>query len=131
VLVSSILEHEPDATTCLITVREAFPLRFEGGLVPALLGLEYMAQSIAIHGGLRARSEALAAPVGLLLGAVEVDLRTDGFSPGQRLEVTVRRLWGDRAFFIFDCRLRDHANRAMLMTASLKVFRSRGANDDR
>jgi predicted hotdog family 3-hydroxylacyl-ACP dehydratase len=129
VLVSTVLEHEPDVTTCLITVGEAFPFRFERGLVPALLGLEYMAQCIAVHGALRARSEVEPPPAGLLLGARDVDLQTDGFSPGQCLEVTVRRLWGDRTFFIFSCCLRDRASRAVLMSGNLKVFRSRDGQD--
>jgi predicted hotdog family 3-hydroxylacyl-ACP dehydratase len=125
VLLSSVLEHEPDATTCLITVGEAFPFRLEQGRVPALVGLEYMAQCIAVHGALRARSEDEPAPVGLLLGARDVELPTAGFRPGQCLEVTVRRMWGERAFFIFDCSVRDQASRKLLMSGNLKVFRSR------
>jgi predicted hotdog family 3-hydroxylacyl-ACP dehydratase len=125
VLLSSVLEHEPDVTTCLITVGEAFPFRFEQGRVPALLGLEYMAQCIAVHGALRARSEDEPAPVGLLLGASDVELPTDGFRPGQCLEVTVRRMWGEGTFFIFECSVRDQASRKLLMNGNLKVFRAR------
>ncbi len=126
VLLSSVLEHELDATTCLITVGEAFPFRLEQGRVPALVGLEYMAQCIAVHGALRARGGEEPAPVGLLLGARDVEMRTDGFRPGQRLEVTVRRIWGERSLFIFDCSLRDGASGQLLMDGNLKVFRSAG-----
>jgi predicted hotdog family 3-hydroxylacyl-ACP dehydratase len=124
VLVSRVLEHEPEATTCLITVGKAFPFPCERGLVPPLLGLEYMAQCIAIHGALRARGENEPRPVGLLLGARHLDLETDGFRPGQCLEVTVRRVWGDRTFYVFDCWLRDRATQAVLMSGTLKMFRS-------
>ena len=124
VLLSSVLQHELDATTCLVTVGEAFPFRLEQGRVPALVGLEYMAQCIAVHGALRARGGEEPAPVGLLLGARDVEVRTEGFRPGQRLEVTARRIWGDRSFFIFDCSLRDGPSRQLLMEGSLKVFRS-------
>jgi predicted hotdog family 3-hydroxylacyl-ACP dehydratase len=131
VLVSCVLEHEADVTSCLVTVGGAFPFPFERGLVPALLGLEYMAQCIAIHGALRARSEGEPAPVGLLLGARNLDLRTDGFAPGQCLELTVRRVWGDRSFYIFDCCLRDRVSRAVLMSGNLKVLRFREEQDPR
>jgi predicted hotdog family 3-hydroxylacyl-ACP dehydratase len=124
VLLSSVLQHERDATTCLVTVGEAFPFRLAQGRVPALVGLEYMAQCIAVHGALSARGGDEPAPVGLLLGARDVEVRTEGFRPGQRLEVTARRIWGDRSFFTFDCRLHDGASRQVLMEGSLNVFRS-------
>ena len=124
VLLSRVLEHELDATTCLITVGEAFPFPLDRGRVPALVGLEYMAQCIAVHGALRAREEDEPTPLGFLLGARDVEMRTEGFRPGQHLEVTVRRIWGERSFFLFDCRLRDGASRQLLMEGNLKVFRS-------
>jgi predicted hotdog family 3-hydroxylacyl-ACP dehydratase len=124
VLLSSVLEHDDDATTCAITVGEAFPFPLAQGRVPALVGLEYMAQCIAVHGALHARAEKEAAPIGLLLGARDVDVRTEGFWPGQSLEVTARRVWGEHRFFIFDCSLRDSSTRALLMEGNLQVFRS-------
>ncbi len=125
VLLTSVLAHELDVTTCLIRVRDAFPLRLEQGRAPALLGLEYMGQCIAAHGALRARAQNEAVPVGLLLGARDVELMTDGFWPGQALEVTVRRVWGERTFFLFNCCVRDGASRELLMRGNLNVFRSR------
>ncbi len=124
VLLSSVLDHDGNATTCVITVGEAFPFPLTQGRVPALVGLEYMAQCIAVHGALRARAEKEATPIGLLLGARDVDLRTEGFRPGQCLEVTARRVWGERRFFIFDCNLRDSSTGTLLMEGNLQVVRS-------
>jgi predicted hotdog family 3-hydroxylacyl-ACP dehydratase len=124
VLLSGVLHHDVDATTCALTVGDAFPFPLAEGCVPALVGLEYMAQCIAVHGALRAREEEAAPPIGLLLGARHVDVRTEGFQPGQRLEVTVRRIWGERRFFMFDCTLREGTSRTLLMEGSLKVIRS-------
>ncbi len=124
VLLSRVVEHAVDATTCLVTVGDGFPFRLERGLVPSVLGLEYMAQCIAVHGALRARREGQPAPAGLLLGARQVEVHTDGFRPGQRLEVAVRRLWGTQTFFIFECRVRDEATRRLMMDGDLQVFRT-------
>ena len=42
---------------------------FEAGLgVPAYVGVEYMAQCVAVHAGARARVQGLAPPLGFLLG---------------------------------------------------------------
>jgi predicted hotdog family 3-hydroxylacyl-ACP dehydratase len=124
VLLSSVLAHDEDATTCAITVGQAFPFPLAEGRVSALVGLEYMAQCIAVHGALHARAEQEAATIGLLLGARDVDLRTEGFRPGQCLEVTARRVWGEKRFFIFDCNLRDRSTGTLLMEGNLQVLRS-------
>jgi predicted hotdog family 3-hydroxylacyl-ACP dehydratase len=124
VLLSGVLEHQVDATTCLVIVGDGFPFRLEEGRVSPLVGLEYMAQCVAVHGALRARREQETAPVGLLMGMREVEVRTEGFAPGQHLEVTVRRVWGAQTFFTFDCSLRDGTSRELLMKGNLQVFRA-------
>jgi predicted hotdog family 3-hydroxylacyl-ACP dehydratase len=132
VLLSGVVEHVSRRTTCRLTVDGEFPFAARDGRVPALLGLEYMAQCIAVHGALSAEAGEEPIRAGLLLGSRRLEVRTPGFLPGQPLEVTAERVWGDTSFFVFECAVRDEATSAVLMDGSLMVYRlPEGAADPR
>jgi predicted hotdog family 3-hydroxylacyl-ACP dehydratase len=117
------VEHADRRTRCRLTVDGDFPFAARENRVPALLGLEYMAQCIAVHGALSAEAGEEPIRAGLLLGSRRLEVRTPGFAPGQRLEVTAERVWGDKSFFVFECAVRDEATAAVLMDGSLMVYR--------
>jgi predicted hotdog family 3-hydroxylacyl-ACP dehydratase len=81
------------------------PLRRDGGL-SAVHALEYGAQAAAVHGGLRAREEGATAPPGYLAALRDarfyVNRLDDIESP---LEIFARRLFGDRANTVYECRI--------------------------
>lgn len=125
VLLTRVVDHAPDYTACLVEVGEDAFLREPGGLVPGWVGLEYMAQCIAAHAGLRARANGEPVEIGFLLGSRRVEIHTAGFAPGQVLEVRARRQWGDRQLGSFACSLLDSATGALLMEGHLTVFLAR------
>jgi predicted hotdog family 3-hydroxylacyl-ACP dehydratase len=92
-------------------------------VVPAWIGLEYIAQCIAAHGGLRARSRGEEIRIGFLLGSRRLEIRTSGFRPGQALAVRVEHVWGDRQLYSFACLIADLASGARLMEGLVNVFR--------
>ena len=124
ILLSDVLDHGSHHTTCLVRVRDNGLFRPRDGRVPAWIGLEYMAQCIAVHGGLSGRVDGEPPKIGLLLGSRRLEMHIAGFLPDQVLEVTARHVWGDRGLFVFACSLHDRHSRALLMRGNLSVFRS-------
>ena len=122
VLLTRVVDHAPDHTACVVEIGEDARFREPGGLVPAWVGLEYMAQCVAAHAGLRARANGEPVRIGFLLGSRRVELRTAGFAPGQVLEVRARRQWGDRGLGSFACSIRDAADGRLLVDGHLSVY---------
>ena len=63
--------------------------------MPAVIGLEYMAQCVAAYAGLTARQGGRPPRIGFLIGCRELRLDVEAFSVGDRLEVEARRVWGE------------------------------------
>jgi 3-oxoacyl-[acyl-carrier-protein] synthase-1 len=127
VLLSEVVDDDPDQTACRVEVGEDAFLREPGGLVPAWVGVEYMAQCVAAHAGLRARARGEPVEIGFLLGSRRLDIYTSGFAPGQVLEVRARRQWGDRQLGSFACTLRDAVAGTLLVEGHLTVYLAPGA----
>ncbi len=81
------------------------PLR-RGERLSAVHAFEYGAQAAAVHGGLRARAAGKTAPPGFLAALRDARLLVasldDLISP---LEIHARRLFGDSANTVYECRL--------------------------
>ena len=103
-LLDQVLSYETDRVTCEVRIGPETPF-LEDGLVPAVVGIEYMAQAVAAYAGLTAREQGKGAKIGFLLGCRELTLRTDGFAPGERLVVEARRTWGDADIGSFACKI--------------------------
>jgi len=128
VLLTRIVGHTEERTTCAVEVSTASPFYDGQGGVPAWVALEYMAQCVAAHGGLRARAAGDPVTIGFLLGSRSIALHTPGFRPGQELEVEAAHLWGEQDFFWFACTVRDARTRVTLVEATLAVARAAGAD---
>lgn len=104
ILIDELLECSEYEVVCGVTVREGEPFVADGR-VPALISVEYFAQTVAAFFGYRAsdRSEPF---MGLLLGARALELSVDYFQVGDALRVAGRLAWtgGDLAQFV--CELR-------------------------
>src|SRR5947207_13627441 len=103
VLLARVLAHTESQTTCAVDVARASIFAEADGGVPAWVALEYMAQCIAAHGGLRARAAGEPVALGVLLGTRSITLATSRFHPGQSLEVEAAHVWGEHEFFSFAC----------------------------
>jgi predicted hotdog family 3-hydroxylacyl-ACP dehydratase len=122
VLLEAVVEHATDRTVCVTTIGENALFREPGGLVPAWVGLEHMAQCIAAHAGLRARAVGEPPSVGFLIGSRRVAFHVAGFTPGQALTVTAKHLWGETGFASFACSVHDSHTGAILAEGTLSVF---------
>lgn len=123
ILVDEVIEDGPDFVRCRVRIGEASPF-FRDGRVPAVVAIEYMAQTIGAYAGLRARSAGLPVRVGYLLGTRELALDTDGFAAGDELIVEAREVWTDPPLAVFACRVERGG--LPVATASLNVYQSQG-----
>lgn len=122
VLLSGILAHGPDRTRCFVTVREDSPFRQSTGLVPAWVGVEYMAQCVAAHEGLLARAKGDPIKIGFLIGSRAINFHEAGFRAGQSLDVTAQHLWGQERLGAFACSVADAESGTVLVEGTLNVF---------
>lgn len=111
-LLDRVLEHEPHRTVCAVDPARSTVLARPDGRVPAFVGLEYMAQCIAVHGGLLARARGEAPRPGLFLGARRVSFAVEAFRGDRPLRVEVCHHRGERGLVAFDCELREAAGQS-------------------
>jgi predicted hotdog family 3-hydroxylacyl-ACP dehydratase len=128
VLLTRILRHTERQTTCTVEISPTSAFADADGGVPAWVALEYMAQCIAAHGGLRALAAGDPVAIGFLLGSRSVALHTPRFHPGQQLEIEAAHVWGEQDFFSFACTVRDTRTQATLVEGTLTVARAAGAD---
>jgi predicted hotdog family 3-hydroxylacyl-ACP dehydratase len=101
-LLDSVVEHAPEFTICSVDLRASALFADADGGVPSWLGLEYIAQCAAVHGGL-VRPAGHPPRPGLLLGSRRLHLHTDRFEPDQPdLEVMARHHRGESGLVAFD-----------------------------
>jgi predicted hotdog family 3-hydroxylacyl-ACP dehydratase len=123
VLLSRVLDHQPDRTVCAVEIDEQTLFRDSAGNVAAWVGIEYMAQCVAAHGGLRHRAVGEPPRVGFLLGSRRLVFHVPRFRPGQTLEAAVHRVWGREGnMSSFDCTLKDGATGALLAEGRLNCL---------
>lgn len=80
--------------------------RFAGATgVPAFVGIEYMAQTIAARVGFLARLEGKPPPIGFLLGTRSYVSAIAEFPMGSSLRIIVEPLLVDAGFGSFQCRI--------------------------
>jgi predicted hotdog family 3-hydroxylacyl-ACP dehydratase len=105
-LLDRVLSYDGVRVVCE-TVLEASSPFVDQGQVPAVVGIEYMAQAIAAGAGLSARDKGeTAARMGFLLGCRDLTIAVDNFRVGDRLTVEARRTWGEKELGSFACQVR-------------------------
>lgn len=99
-LLAEVLRCDADSITCRASSHRdpANPLR-EGGMLPAICGVEYAAQAMAVHGALSAGG---GARPGLLAAVREVALRVERLDDlAADLVLEARRLAGDAQHLLY------------------------------
>ncbi len=118
-LLDRVLSYSTDFVSCEVEIRVDSPF-VRDGVVPAIVGLEYMAQCVATFAGLSARDKDEAPRVGFLLGSRDVRFDVDGFVVGDRLVVEARRTWGETDVGSFACQVRRGDE--VLLEGNLTVY---------
>jgi len=121
-LLDRVLEHGPRHTECAVDPARSQLLAAADGRVPAWVGLEYMAQCVAAHGGLVALARGEPPRPGVLLGSRRVSLAVGWFSPERELHVRALHHRGESGLVAFDCEVREPGGGPPLVAGRLNVY---------
>ncbi|EKT4521576.1 hotdog family protein [Pseudomonas putida] len=106
--------------TCT-TVRPDGQFNRADGSLPAWLGLELMAQSVAAYAGCQARRQGRPVEMGFLLGTRKFECNVEAFPAGALLHIhALRSLEDENGMGVFECHLRGDGISA---SARLNVYR--------
>ncbi len=121
-LLHSVVTHDAEQTVCEVRVADSTLFRNEGGDVPAWVGIEYMAQCIAAHGGLVARTSGKPPQPGMLLGTRRLEINVPTFASNQVLHVSARSVHVGAEMVSFACEIRDATAGGVLAVGRLNVY---------
>lgn len=118
-LLDSVQDSAHDYISCLLQVRED-GLFDSSGQVPALIGIEYMAQTVAAFSGLKASLKQQKPQLGFLLGTRKFTSNVAHIPCGTKLTVRARQIiQGSDGMAAFECSVKGET---VQQTATLTVF---------
>ena len=105
-LLDRVLNLEPEFGVCEWRISPSNSFIINGLGVPSYVGIEYMAQCIAVHAGARARVKGNAPPLGFLLGTRQYEARIPYFVEGVTYQATCQQLIRSAdGMGSFDCKI--------------------------
>ncbi len=126
-LVHRLLHADDETALAEVDVHEDAPFAQAAG-VPAWVGVEYMAQTVAAWAGARAQRAGRKPRLGFLLGTRRYLAQVPWFAHGTTLQVHIRcELMGSNGLGQFDCRIT--ASGQVLCQARLSVFEPEDAGE--
>ena len=122
-LLHEVVSHEPEETVCTVRVADSSLFAGADGTVPIWVGVEYMAQCIAVHAGLLARTRGEPPQPGLFLGSRRLAFRTQDLAGDRELLVSARHFRGSgTGLQVFSCALRPEADATPWIEGRLNVM---------
>jgi predicted hotdog family 3-hydroxylacyl-ACP dehydratase len=119
-LIEGLVEYAQERSVASVTIRRDSPF-FEGSGVPAWVGIEYMAQTIAAHAGYEARLRGQAPAIGFLLGTRSYRSEVGTFALGTTLTISVQPSFADPRLGVFQCSIASEER--PLATAVVNIYR--------
>ena len=106
VLIDDAIDGGEDWVLAGVRIGEDSPF-FDPALggVPSWVGIEYMAQTVALFSGIQAKRAAKDIKIGFLLGTRRYKAEADRFPLGTYLKIRVSKEWDDGQMAVFDCEL--------------------------
>ncbi|MDR0717967.1 MAG: hypothetical protein LBF50_11255 [Azoarcus sp.] len=121
VLLDDVLEAEMGYIRCAVALRMDSPF-CRDGLVPAYVGIEYMAQAIGALVGWESHERGIAIRTGFLVSARRFSSKVDGFAAGGALTIEARENWrDDEGLAVMDCVI-YHSGDIAVAHARLMVY---------
>lgn len=138
ILIEQILSFDEEQIHTRLTVKPGGLFSLPDGSLPAWVGVELMAQSVAAFAGCHARQKGNPVALGFLLGTRKFECNVEAFPAGSELTIHgIRSLEDDNGMGVFECHIHGPGIEA---SARLNVFRppqpsqyleqNRESNDD-
>jgi predicted hotdog family 3-hydroxylacyl-ACP dehydratase len=121
-LLDRVEAHDGAVTRCRVLPAASGLFQRADGSVPAWVGIEYMAQCAAAHGGLLGHARGEAPRPALFVGSRRLVFRCECFTPDQAIVATARLAAGRSDTLAFDCTVEDPAGGAPLVEGRLHVL---------
>lgn len=124
ILLDAILDCDTEAVSSRVGITPQSPF-FDAALggVPAWVGIEYLAQTIAAWAGHQQILNGLPVKVCFLVGGRSYRSNRPVFENGQQLRITIRPVFeDDNGLGAFDCTL--HGDKGLQAQGQIKVFRT-------
>jgi len=103
-LLDKVLDYDEHSLVAETVVRDD-GLFGDGNRVPAWLGIEYMAQTVAAHGGMMRYLAGKPITLGFLVGTRRYDSNISEFAVGTRLTIKVEFLMDNQGLCVFVCQI--------------------------
>lgn len=127
ILLDQVLDFDEEQIRTRLTVRPGGLFNQPDGSMPAWVGVELMAQSVAAFAGCTARTLGEPIKLGFLLGSRKFECNVSHFPVGSELMIhAVRSLQDDSGMGVFECKLTGPDIQAF---ARLNVYCPPNAND--
>ncbi len=121
ILIDQVLSFDDEQIHTRATVKPGGLFNRPDGSLPAWVGIELMAQSVAAYAGCHARRQGEPVALGFLLGTRKFECNVEHFPAGAELSIHgLRSLEDDNGMGVFECHLRGDGFHA---SARLNVFR--------
>lgn len=121
ILIDEVLRYGDEDIETRLRVRPDCLFSQADGSLPAWVGIELMAQSVAAYAGCQARRAGAPVELGFLLGTRSFQCNVERFPAGSELRISAQRsLQDDNGMGVFDCQLHGPGIEAR---ARLNVFR--------
>ena len=121
ILIDGIDSFDEEQIHAHLTVRPGGLFNRPDGSLPAWVGIELMAQTVAAYAGCRARQQGKPVELGFLLGTRKFECDVEYFPADAHLRIhALRSLEDDNGMGVFECHLHGPGLHA---TARLNVFR--------
>lgn len=128
VLVQQLIFADEENATATVLVKNDGLFSGPDTQVPAWVGIEYMAQTIAAWAGFHAHQQNEKVKLGFLLGTRKYTSNVGHFDVGQTLTVEIQMMMqGDNGLGAFSCKI---SSDDILVEANLNVFQSDDAIPD-
>lgn len=120
-LLDRLVSLDLDSAVCAWQVRQDNEFLLPGLGVPAYIGIEYMAQCMAVHAGACARALGSAPPQGFLLGTRKYRCDVPYFIPGSTYQASCQKLISNLdGMCSFDCQIL--LNNQVIVEARISVL---------
>ena len=121
VLLDAVEMFDAESIETRLEVKPSGLLNLPDGSLPAWVGIEIMAQTVAAFAGCHARQAGLPVALGFLLGTRSFQCNVEHFPAGSLLRIrAIRSLQDDNGMGVFECHLDGPGIHA---EARLNVFR--------